>query len=186
MKGRNPLKGRHFAGSNPAPGSPVKPPSRTGSASGNFVGGGTNRKTAQKPEYTRRKPAPATNYTSQAEQFTRSAPEPFRNPQPSANPKVQAPYETGSSKPYPTFAGTRVSINDGVNPSKAPSPSRSKSVSGGYPGANIAAVGISGSKGRGSENGKVAGRAQPRKSGNPFTQGRFTQAKSTSPMFYGR
>jgi hypothetical protein len=184
MKGRNPLKGRHFAGS--PLGAPVKPPSLAGRASGTFVGTGVNDKTNARQEVTGRKPASSRNYTTQAEQFTKSAPEPFRNSQPSANPKPLPPKETGTSKPYPTFAGTRVSVSDGVNPSKAPSPTRSKSVSGGYPGANLAAVGISGSKGRGSENGKVAGRAQPRKSGNPFTQGKFTQAKSTSPMFYGR
>lgn len=176
MKSRNPMVGRHAAGSNPAPGSPLKPPARTGSASGQFVGTGKNQKTAQKPEYSRRPAAPAQNYTKQAEQFTRSAPEPFRNSQPSQNPDPLAPQQSGGpNKSYQPFAGSRVSVSDG-----------DKSINRVSAGKNVAPVGISGARGRGSENGKVAGLAQPRKAGSPHSQGGMAQKKATKPSFYGR
>jgi len=172
MKSRNPMQGRHAAGT--PLGAPVKPPSRTGSASGNFVGTGKNAKTAASAEYKRRAAAPAQNYTKQAEQFTKSAPEPFRNPQPSQNPNPLKPQQSGDGVgrggAYKPFAGSRVSVSDGyknVNPASA-----SK---------NVAPVGITGSRGRGSENGKVAGLAQPKKSGSPFNQ-----AKAKRPSFYGK
>jgi hypothetical protein len=54
---------------------------------GNFVGGGRNKKTAAQPQYSPSRSSPAQNYTRQAEQYTRQAPEPFRNPARAANPR---------------------------------------------------------------------------------------------------
>lgn len=113
--------------------------------------------TAARPETSPSRSAPSTNYTRQGEQFVKQAPEPFRNPQPSARP----------------MGGKTVQDNS----VRKPVAGLAKSA----PNNNIGAVGISGSAGRGSENGHVAGRSQPRKSGSPFNQG-----KSTRPAFYGR
>ena len=141
---------------------------------GKFVGAGVNKKTAAKPQYNRVKPAPATNYTQQAEQFTKSSPEPFRNPQPSQNPNPLPPKQSGDGvgrgAAYKPFAGSRVSVSDGY-----------KNVNVASAAKKVGPVGITGSAGRGSENGHVAGRSQPKKSGNPFNQ-----PKAKRPSFYGR
>ena len=84
-QGRNPNVGRRGAGS-PIAKSGIRPPSRTGSASGYFVGTGVNRKTAASPQHKPSRSAPSTNYTRQAQQFVRQSPEPFRNPTRAANP----------------------------------------------------------------------------------------------------
>ena len=83
-QGRNPNVGRRGAGS-PIAKSGVRPPVRTGSASGYFVGTGVNRKTAARPETSPSRSAPANNYTRQAQQFVRQSPEPFRNSARGAN-----------------------------------------------------------------------------------------------------
>lgn len=166
QKGRNPLVGRHFAGT-PIGKSGTQPKARTGSASGNFVGTGVNRKTGATPQTRPSRTSSANNYTAQAEQITKQSPEPFRNPAFGANPALPAPQQSGGpNKAYKPFRGSRVSVDDGDTTNL-----------GGKP----AAVGIRGSRGMGSENGKVAGLKQPRRVGPPgFPKG------SKKPAFYGR
>jgi hypothetical protein len=79
---RNPNQGRHFMGT------PIgsSGPTRTGSPSGYWVGTGVNRKTAARPEHQPSRSSASTNYTRQAQQFVKQAPEPFRNPARGANP----------------------------------------------------------------------------------------------------
>jgi hypothetical protein len=84
---RDTNQGRHFMGT------PIgkSGPTRTGSPSGYFVGTGVNRKTAAKPQHNPSRSAPSTNYTRQAEQYTKQSPEPFRNPARGANPLGTVP-----------------------------------------------------------------------------------------------
>jgi hypothetical protein len=85
MKSRNPFAGIHASGA-PIAKSGVRPPARTGSPSGFFVGTGVNRKTAAKPEMRPSRSSPAMlSGRQQLEQFNRQAPEPFRNPARGAN-----------------------------------------------------------------------------------------------------
>lgn len=166
-------KGRHFAGT--PLGAPVKPPSRTGSPSGKFIGTGVNRKTKAAAAHTSSGSLPAQNYTRQAEQYTKQSPEPFRNPQPSvAAMNTLPPKDSGEPQSaaggggYTGFKGNRISIKQGIQTSSGKS-------------TNYAAAGIMGTRGRGSELGKVAGPKQPRKIGPPqFPSG------SKRPSFYGR
>lgn len=67
---------------------------------GKFVGTGLNRKTAARPEYSASRSSSSQNYTSQAEQFTRQAPEPFRNPVRSSNPLGQVAADNDQGSPY--------------------------------------------------------------------------------------
>jgi hypothetical protein len=164
QKGRNPLAGRHFAGT-PIGRSGIKPKPRTGSPSGNFVGGGVNSKTGARAEYKPKGTPSSQNYTTQAENITKQAPEPFRNKAFGAVPTVPSTKESGTNKAYRAVSGSRVSIAQDGN---------------GALGGKPAAVGIRGS-GMGSENGKVAGLKQPRRVGAPgFPKG------SKKPSFYGR
>lgn len=86
---------------------------------GQFVGGGRNKKTAARPEYSPSRSSPAQNYTRQAEQYTRQAPEPFRNPARAANPRgvesqqLNDPYARPAPELRPGIGGER-------NPSVSP------------------------------------------------------------------
>jgi hypothetical protein len=99
MKGRDPNKGRHAVGS-PIARNIFTPNSRTGSASGNFVGTGVNRKTAAGPEHSPSRSSASTNDTRQAEQFVGQSPEPFRNPVRSSNPLGQVSRDSSQGSPY--------------------------------------------------------------------------------------
>src|SRR5437868_5737520 len=118
-------KGRHFSGK-PIAKSGTKPPSRTGSPSGNFVGTGINRKSIAGPEHSPSKSSASTNYTKQAEQFVNQSPEPFRNPHPAVKAmNTLSPQQAGGpNKAYAPFRGSRVSVNDGNNDCGLPKPSR--------------------------------------------------------------
>lgn len=83
MPGRNPLIGRHSAGASVAR-SGIRPPSRTGSASGSFVGTGVNQKTAGRSEMQPAALNPNRQSGNQLDQWTSAAPEPFRNSVPGA------------------------------------------------------------------------------------------------------
>ena len=81
----NPKSGRHSIGA-PIARSGTRPPARTGSPSGYFVGTGVNRKTAARPEHSPSRTP--TNVTSgnQLNAITKQAPEPFRNRAKGASP----------------------------------------------------------------------------------------------------
>ena len=160
MKGRNPNVGRHSAGASLAR-SGIKPPARTGSASGSGVGTGVNQKSAARAEYSAG--MAKKNDNGQIDQWVKQAPEPFRNSQPSANPR------SASSSTAVSPAGYEV--NSG--PAKSASAGFGKS-----PMTSTAGVGVAGDRGAGREHGKVVGKAQPRKVGNVFNQ--------PSAKFYGR
>ena len=164
-KGRNPLVGRHFAGT-PIGKSGTQPKPRTGSPSGSGVGTGVNQKTGASPQYQAKGTQSSQNYTSQIEQITKQSPEPFRNKAFGANPVVPPTKESGTSKPYAGVGGNRISI-----------PQDGSTSLGGKP----AAVGIRGNVGMGRENGKVAGLKQPRRVGPPGYP-----AGAKKPAFYGR
>lgn len=152
MKSRNPMVGRHAAGT-PLAKSGTKPNTRSASRSVPI--------TASHPTTSATRSQSANNYTSQGEQFVKQSPEPFRNPQPSARPLgVKSVVDSPDQKPQ-----------SGLQKASPKLP--------------IAAVGFKGSLAVGREKGKVAGRSQPSKSASPFNQGRYTQSKSTKPMFYG-
>lgn len=180
MNGRNPNKGRHFQGA-PIGKSGTQPKPRTGSPSGNFVGTGVNAKSAASPEHTPSNASGNTMSGKQLDSINSQAPEPFRNPRPGAKLTLGSPQQSGGpNKAYQPYRGSRVSVPDGDHPSTAASVSNSADKNTSFPRGNSSAVGISGSRGRGSENGKVAGLAQPRKKGNPFQQPKAQHS------FYGR
>lgn len=155
-------KGRHFAGT-PVGGNRTQPKPRTGSPSGSFVGTGVNSKSAASPNHSPSPSSGSNSRNAQLEQWNSQAPEPFRNNAPGANLTLPTPQESGAGGAYKPFAGSRVSISDGYTTKL---------------GGNPSAVGIKGMAGRGSEQGRVAGRSQPKKSGNPF--------KQPKASFYGR
>lgn len=155
MKARDIMKGRSFAGT-PIAKSGIRPPSRTGSASGNFVGTGVNRKSAARPETTPSRSNSSAISGTQLEAVNRQAPEPFRNPAPGAKLNLGTPQQSGGpNRAYKAFRGTRISIPDGNNNSKAAGVGKGANT--GYPGGNLAAVGITGNRGRGRVTRKVAG-----------------------------
>lgn len=112
MATRNTNQGRHLAGS-PIAKSGIRPPSRTGSASGYFVGTGVNRKTAATPQHKASPSAASTNYTRQAQQFVRQSPEPFRNPTRAANPMGTVPSDRRPGMTNPL--GVRVMSQSEMN-----------------------------------------------------------------------
>lgn len=149
MNARNTNIGRHGAGSAIAR-SGIKPPSRTGRATGQGVGTGVNQKTGATPSY---KPGIAKkNDNGQIDQWIKQAPEPFRNSQPATNPRSSPIGTTGAGyKPTGGLAGSTPKAN-----------------------LNAAAAGV----GKGQEKGKVIGKSQPRRAGNPKDQ--------PVAKFYGR
>lgn len=160
MNARSPSVGRHAIGS-PIARSGTKPPKRTGSPSGGGFGTGVNKKTGAKPEYNASKAK--LNDNGQIDQWVDQAPEPFRNSQPSANPR------NFQSSPKNDFGYSQFESTSGLR----------TGGSGGYgsqPRANMSAASAGG--GLGQEKGKVIGKSQPRRAGNPKNQ---PQAK-----FYGR
>ena len=172
MKGRNPSVGRHNIGA-PIARSGTKPQLKRGQAEP-----ASNKITTNaRPEYSRSRSSSANDYTRQAQQFIKQAPEPFRNPQASANPKPMQPKDTGTSKAYQPYKGSRVS----------------QAMPTSQPQRNTPAVGISGGSqsGMGSENGKVAGLSQPRRVGDVYNQPRGKAVggyggRGGAPSFYGR
>lgn len=165
MNARNINKGRHGIGS-PIARSGITPPSRTGRPSGSFVGTGVNAKTKSPGRYTGTQPQSGTD--SKAESFVNQAPSPWDNSQPSSNPTTGAPQ-----------AGPSVKVGGLGGKTGAGGVPRGGSAGyGSAPRANVGAVGISGTRGKGSDNGKVVGKQQPRRVGNVFNQ--------PSAKFYGR
>jgi hypothetical protein len=109
----NPKIGRHSLGA-PIAKSGTRPPSRTGSPSGYFVGTGVNRKTAARPEQSPSRTP--TNVTSgnQLNAITKQAPEPFRNPARRASPQlggVSSDKRQGYSNPKGRAVMTQAEIN---------------------------------------------------------------------------
>src|SRR5579872_329492 len=109
----NPSVGRHFSGTAIAK-SGIKPPRRTGSPSGNFVGTGVNRKSAAKPQTSpSRSSGNILSGNAQLEQYNQQSPEPFRNPAPGAKLDLGTPQQSGGGGAYKTYNGSRVSVSDG-------------------------------------------------------------------------
>lgn len=166
MKGRNPSVGRHAIGS-PIARSGIKPPSRTGSASGSGVGTGKNQQTGANTEYG--SSGSKLNDNNQLAQWLDQAPEPFRNAQPSQNPQK---YQTGPSSKVGGIGG-----KTGAAGVASGSLAGSAGI-GSRPTSNFGAAAAGPKGGLGQENGKVVGKSQPRRVGNVFNQ---PKAK-----FYGR
>jgi hypothetical protein len=114
MASRNPNVGRRFPNANPAPGSSFKPKPRTGSASGSFVGGGTNQKTAGRKEMTPRAPSTSLNASRQGAQFIGRAGAPWGNPHPASFPAVPRTLSSGDSNStgYVGKGSNRISQNE--------------------------------------------------------------------------
>lgn len=160
MKSRNPSVGRHGAGSAIAR-SGTMPPSRTGRPSGQGVGTGVNQKTGAAPSY---KPGIAQkNDNGQMDQWLKQAPEPFRNSQPSANPRN---YPTGPSAKVGGVGG-KTGVAGAMTGSAGYGSSPQANM-------NAASAGV----GKGQEKGHVIGKSQPRRTGNNRNQ--------PVAKFYGR
>lgn len=90
---RNPNKGRHAAGANPAPGSGIKPPNKSGQAepASNKV------TTASKTFGAPRNASTSMNSVSQAQSQVAANPAPFKNPAGVANASAPAVMPYGST-----------------------------------------------------------------------------------------
>lgn len=154
--------GRHNIGA-PIARSGTKPPKRTGSPSGSFVGTGVNQKSKSPGRYSGTAPRSGTD--SQPEAFVNQPPSPWDNSQPSSNPTTGAP-----------AAGPSAKVGGAGGKTGAAGALTGSAGIGSRPQTNINAASVG--AGKGQENGKVIGKSQPRRVGNVYNQ---PKAK-----FYGR